>query len=84
MWKGLFEVEVSGVEQDLIPYVGQVVLPKVPVKRWIIEPYVHSLLGGPGEGMWPPTNNGEIVQVSMMTWGVGMVINGGRCPEIFL
>ena len=51
MKDGLFEVEVRGVQQDLIPYVGHMVLPNVPVEGWIIDPYVHSLLECPGKGM---------------------------------
>ena len=47
----LFEVEVRGVEQDLIPYVGQLVLANVPIERWIIDPYEHGLLDDPGNGM---------------------------------
>ena len=48
---GLFEVEVMVVDQDLIPYMGQLVLSNVPVKRWIIDPYMHRLLDGSGKGM---------------------------------
>ena len=47
----MFEVDVRGVEQDLIPYVGQWVLANVPVEGWIIDPYEHSLLDGPGQGI---------------------------------
>ena len=47
---GLFQVEVRGVECDRMPYVGQLVLPSVPVEGWIIDPYVHSLLDGPYKG----------------------------------
>ena len=84
MWKGLFYVEVRGVKLDLIPHVGELLLPNVPVKEWNIDPYVHSLLDGPNTGMWLPTHNGEIIQLGMMTWGACMDINGGRCPETIL
>ena len=47
------------MEQDLIPYVGKLIPPNVPAKECIIDPYVHSLLDGPGESMWLPTHNGE-------------------------
>ena len=51
-WReSLFEVKVRGVEQDLIPYVGQLVLANVPADRWIIYPYEHSLHDGPCNGM---------------------------------
>ena len=48
---GPFEVEVRNVEQDLIPDVGQLVLSNVPVMGWIIDPYEHSLLDSPSDGM---------------------------------
>ena len=51
--EGPFEVEVRDVEQDITPYVGQLVLANVPVERWIIDPYEHSLLNGPCNGMTP-------------------------------
>ena len=47
------------VEQDLIPYVVELVLPNVPIEEWIID--------NPGKGMQLPTHNGEAVQFSMMT-----------------
>ena len=47
----VLEVEVRGVEKDVIPYVGQLVFSSVPVGGWIIDPYVHSLLNGPGKSM---------------------------------
>ena len=34
--------------------------------------------------MWLPIHYEEIVQYGMMTWGVGKVINQGRCTEMFL
>ena len=30
---------------------GQLVLVDVPVERWVINPYKHGLLDGPGDGM---------------------------------
>ena len=74
-WEGLFEVR-SRVLNKTIPSLGYLVLPSVPVEGWIIEPCVHSLLDGPSEGIWLPSNSGLIVQFIMMTWGVGMVIIG--------
>ena len=74
-------MEVRGVEQDIIPYVRQLVLHSVAVEGWIID---SNVLDGPGKGMWPPTHNWGIVQFGMMTLGVGKVINVGRFPEMFL
>ena len=44
-------MEVRGVEQGLILYVGQLVLANVSLQGWIIGPYEHSLLDGPSNGM---------------------------------
>ena len=82
--EGIFEVEVRGVEQDLMSSVGQLVFPSAAVEGWITNPYVHSLLDSAGKVMGLPTHNGEILQFGVMTCGVGMVINGGRCPEMFI
>ena len=58
---GLFEVEVSIVEQDLIPNVGQLVLANVHVEGWIIDPY-----DGPSNGMWLSLPTME--QLSNLVW----------------
>ena len=42
---------VRGVEQDLIPYVGQLVIINVPVHGCFTHPYEHSLLDVPSNGM---------------------------------
>ena len=55
-------MEVRIAEQDLIPYVGQLVLPNVHIEGWSIDSYEHGLLDGPGNGMSFPTHHGEIVQ----------------------
>ena len=39
-------MEGRGIEQDLIPYVGQLELGNVPVEGWSIDPDVHDLLYG--------------------------------------
>ena len=57
MLEGLFEMEVRSVEQDLISYMGQLVLPNVPVKRWIIDLYIQCLLDGSSKGMHHPNHN---------------------------
>ena len=44
-------MDVRGVEQDLISYVGQLVVANVPIKGWIIDSYEHGLFDGPSEGM---------------------------------
>ena len=49
--EGLFEVEVKGVEQELIPYMGHLVLPNIAVKRLIIDPCADSLFDGPCKSM---------------------------------
>ena len=45
LWKGPFKLECRGFEQELIPYVGQLELPSVPVGGWIIDLiYMASLM----------------------------------------
>ena len=80
----LFKLEVRGVEQDLIPYVRQLKLSNNPIKVWIIDPDIHGLLDGPCDVVRLPNHNGEVVCHGMMTCGVGMFINRGRIPEVFL
>ena len=84
MYYSLFELEVLSVEQDLIPYVGQVEPSSIPVEWWIIDPDTHSLINGPSTAVWLPTQNGEIDQTVMVVCGVGIVINERRCPKMFL
>ena len=67
-----------GVEQDLIPYVGQLELASVPVKGWIIDPDVLGFLYGPCYVVCLPTHYGEVAHTDVMTTDVGMVIDGGR------
>ena len=47
----LFEVDIRGVEQDLILYVWQLVLPNVPVDEWIFDLYIHGIIDGPDNGI---------------------------------
>ena len=71
--------EVRGVEQDFIPYGGQLKLPNVSIEGWIIDLDVHGLHDGPCDVVQFHTHNGEVVQTSMMTCGVRRVTDGGRC-----
>ena len=77
-------MEVRGVEQDLIPYVGQLELPKVPVEGWVIDPDVHGLFCGLCNAVQLSDHNGQVVHLCMMTCDMGMVIDRGRSPEMFL
>ena len=81
---GLLEVEIRDIEQDLIPYVRQLVLADVPIEGWIIDSDVHGLLDSSCDVVCLPTHNGEVVNPGMMTCGVGMVMDGERGPEMFL
>ena len=67
LWKGLFQLDVWGVKQDLILYVGQQVLSNILFERWIIDPDIHGLFDGPCNVVRYPTQNGEIVHLCMMT-----------------
>ena len=83
LWKGLLKLEVRGIEQDLIPYVRQLELPTVPVEEWAIHPDLHGHLDGPCDVVQLPAHIGEFFHPDMMTCDVGMVIDGGRSPEMF-
>ena len=80
LWKGLFQLEVRGVEQDLVSNVGQLELAIVPVEGLIINPGVHGPLGGPSDVLWLCTHNGEVVFHGMMTCDIAMVIDWERRP----
>ena len=82
--KGLFKLEVWCVKQNLIPYMGQLLLLNVIIEGWIIDHDIHVLSDGPFNVVRLPAHNGEIAHPAVMTCGVGIVINGGRSPEMFL
>ena len=84
LWKGLFKLDIWGVKQDLITYVGQLVLPNVLVKEWITDPDIHGLLDCPCKVMRLPTHNTENVQPGMIICGIDIVLNGVRSPDMFL
>ena len=54
--KGLLEMEVKGIKQDLIQYVGQLECASVPIEGWVIDPDVYGLLGGSCD-VYIPTNS---------------------------
>ena len=63
---------------------GQPLLSNILVELCIIAHHIHSLHDVPSEHVQFPTHNRETVQTGMVTSGVGMVISGNRCPEMFL
>ena len=46
MWQNLLKLEVRSIEQVLIPCVGQLELPSVPIDGWIIDPDICKLPDG--------------------------------------
>ena len=74
----LLKVEGRGVEQDLIPYVGQLELVNIPVEGWIIDPYVCGLLDFTSDVVYLPTHYKEAVHTDVITSDIGMVIDGRR------
>ena len=54
------------------------------LKAGLFDPEVHGFLGGSCDVVFLPINNGEVVQPDVMTCDVGMVIDRGRGPEMFL
>ena len=84
MWKALFKLEGRGVEQDNIPYVGQLKLPKVSVDGWIIDlTYRTSLMGLVMLCDFLPTTE---KLSTLVRWPVVFARSrmGGRSPEMFL
>ena len=59
-------------------------LPNVPVEALIIDPDKYGLLDGPFNVVRVPTHNGEVIHPGMMICSVGIVIDGGGSPEMFL
>ena len=51
----------KATRQDLIPDVGQLKPAQVPIEGWVIDPYEHGLLNGPGNAMHFPTQYGKTV-----------------------
>ena len=49
---------------------GQLELAQIPVEGWVIDPYEHDLLDGPGNAVCFPTHNGETALM--------------QCPEVLL
>ena len=63
---------------------GPLELASVPVEGWIIDPDVHDLLHGPCDVANFPTHYRVVVHTDVMMTDVGMVIDGGRGPKVFL
>ena len=76
-------MEVRGVEQNLFPYVGQLVLANVPLEAWIIDLMnIASLIVlARACGSLPQWKNCPIRYDDL---SVGIVINGARCLKMFL
>ena len=63
--------------QDFIPDVGQLEFAQVATEGWVINPYEHGLLEGPGNDMDLSAHNGETVHIDAMPWDATMFIDGG-------
>ena len=61
----------------------QLVLAKVPIQRWVIGPDVHGLLDDPGCALCLPVDDVKTVRAYGMSCGTGMLMDGGRGPEVF-
>ena len=51
MLESLFEFDIWGAKQDLIPYVQQLILYNHSIEGWIIRPYMYDLFDGPSEAV---------------------------------
>ena len=80
----LSEVEWLGVLQNLIPNVGQLVFPQVPVKGWVIYMDKHGLLDGPGDTMCLPVHNSEAIHGVFFFISVSIVLPLGSALPPFL
>ena len=58
------------VQQDLIPYAGQLEIVNVPIEGWIIYPDVHGLLYDSCGVVCLPTCHGEVFHTDMLTKSV--------------
>ena len=70
--------------QDFIPDVGQLQLSQIPTEGWIIDPYEHGLLDGPGNAVHFPTHYGKTVHINGMSSGMTMFIYGRGGHKLFL
>ena len=68
-------MEGRGVLQDLIPHVGELELPQIPVVGLIIDPYDHGFLDDHGNAMHLPTNNRKTVHIDTVSRRLTMFIN---------
>ena len=87
LWSGsrsLPKMDGRGVLQDLIPYVGQLVLPQIPIVGRVIDSYEHGFLDSPGNTMCLPTHNGETVYTDAVLVRMIMLVNGGGSPKVLL
>ena len=77
-------MEGRDVLQNLIPDVGQLVFPQVPVEGWVIDMDEHGLLYSPGDGMGFPPYNEEAIHIDGVSCGLAVLVNGGEGPKVFL
>ena len=69
--------------QNLIQYVGQMVFAYVPIQGWIVYPYEQCFFYPSAEVLVFPPHYTKILYGNIMTSDVKVVIDGGRCLEMF-
>ena len=69
--------------QNPIQYMRQMVLAYVFVEGWIIYPYEQCFFCPSAEVLVFPPHNAEIFYGNIMTSDAKVVIDGGRCLEMF-
>ena len=72
-----------GVLQDLIPDVGQLVLPRVPVEAWVIDSDEHGLLDGSSNTVCFPAHVQKAVHIVRMSHRSAVLVNGGGGSMVF-
>ena len=63
---------------------GQLESAQALIEGWVIDPYEHGLLDGPGNAVHLPIINGQTVHTDAMPQGITMFIDWEGVPEVFL
>ena len=78
--KGYLKWRAGMACRTLIPDVGQLVLPQIPVEGWIIDWKEHGLLDGLGNTVCFPAHNGRAIHIDGMPCRLAALANGVGVP----
>ena len=71
----------SGASCRASSEMGELELAQSPVEGWIINPYEHGFLDGPGNTMCLPIKSGKTVHIDTVSSRLTMFIYGGGGPK---